>query len=136
MTDRDASPPGAPASAPLAAERYVSLETFRRDGRGVRTPVWVAPLEGRLVVVTGGDSHKVARLRRDPRVRLAPCDARGSVRGPWRDGRARLIDDPAHAARAHAALRRKYGVQMRLLDALSRVSGRLRRRTFLEMVLD
>ncbi len=39
-----------PNRAALDRARYVSLETFRRDGRGVRTPVWAAPRGGKLYV--------------------------------------------------------------------------------------
>jgi hypothetical protein len=114
----------------------VSLETFRRDGRGVRTPVWVAPLDGRLVIVTAGASYKVRRLRADPRVRVAACDARGRLRGPWHAGRGRVLDDAAHASRAHRALRGKYGWQMLALDVFSRLGGRIHRRAFLEIAVD
>ena len=123
------------AATPLEGGRYVSLETFRRDGTGVRTPVWAAALDGRLVIVTGGDSPKVRRLRRDAKVRVAACDARGAVRGPWHQGQGRVIDDARHAARAHAALRQKYGWQMLALDGFARLSGRLARRAFLEISL-
>lgn len=124
------------AGTVLEAERYVSLETFRRDGTGVKTPVWVAPLDGRLVIVTSGDSYKVKRLRSHARVRLAGCDARGLVHGPWHEGRGRVIDDAGHAARAHAALKEKYGWQMLVLDGFSRASGRIARRAFLEITVE
>lgn len=62
---------------------------------------------------------------------MAACDARGSVRGPWRDARASIVTDPAAIARAHAALRTKYGWQMRLGDLFSRLTGRIRRRAWL-----
>lgn len=124
---------GEVAETPLEAARYVSLETFRRDGSGVKTPVWAAPLDGRLVVVTSGTSYKVKRLGRDPRVRVAACDARGRARGPWHEGRGRILDDPVHAARAHAALGRKYGWQMLALDLVARLSGRMAQRAYLEV---
>jgi PPOX class probable F420-dependent enzyme len=117
----------------LRDERYVSLATYRRNGEAVETPVWVAALDGRLVVVTDGISPKVKRIRATERVRLAPCDAFGNVRGPWLDGRAHVIDDTAHAERAHAALVAKYGWQMRLLDLGSRLGGRISRRAYLEI---
>ena len=43
----------------LGRAQYVSLATFRRDGRQVRTPVWVAPHEGRLYVFSECDAGKV-----------------------------------------------------------------------------
>lgn len=117
----------------LRDEPYVSLATYRRNGEAVETPVWVAALDGRLVVVTDGTSAKVKRVRATGRVRLAACDALGNVRGPWLDGRARVIDDATYAERAHAALVGKYGWQMRLLDLGSRLGGRISRRAYLEL---
>jgi hypothetical protein len=116
-------------------QRYLSLATFRRDGREVRTPVWFASVDERLYVVTAGNSGKVKRLRRSSRARLAPCDARGGVRGPWQDAAARVIDDPRVTERAGAALRAKYGWQVQLLDLMSRLTGRIRRRAWIEVSL-
>jgi PPOX class probable F420-dependent enzyme len=117
----------------LGNERYVSLESYKRDGNGVKTPVWVAELDGKLVVVTDGTSYKVKRIRRNPKIRLAPCSQRGRVRGPWVDGAARVIEDMAHAARAHEALTRKYGWQLWLFDTIAKIGRRFQRRIFLEI---
>jgi PPOX class probable F420-dependent enzyme len=129
MADASRSSP----AGSLAAERYLSLATYRRDGGEVRTPVWFAAEGGRLYVFTAGDSGKVKRLRRSPRARVAPCGAKGGLRAPWQEARARLIDDPAAIARAHAALRAKYGWQMWLADALARLGRRLDRRAWIEI---
>jgi PPOX class probable F420-dependent enzyme len=123
-------------AADLARERYLSLATFRKSGAEVRTPVWFAVLpdergNGTLWMVTGGDSGKVKRVRNNPRVRVAPSDVRGIVHGPWREGTARIADDPHDIARAHALLRAKYGRQVTLLDFFSWLSGRRRRRAWL-----
>ena len=122
-------------AADLARERYVSLATFRRDGAEVRTPIWFAMIDERLVMVTGGDSGKVKRLRNNPRVRIAPCDARGGVHGPWREGAVRIVTEPREIAEAHAMLRAKYGWQVWLLDVVARLTGRTRRRAWLEVSL-
>jgi uncharacterized protein len=122
-----------PSAAPLAAERYVSLATFRRNGAEVKTPVWFAEMGGRLYVFTAGDSGKARRLRASSRARVAACDARGGVRGAWQDVTARVVDDRGVIERAHAAMRRKYGWQVRLLDLASRLSGRISRRAWIEI---
>ncbi|HVP30989.1 MAG TPA: PPOX class F420-dependent oxidoreductase [Myxococcota bacterium] len=121
----------------LGEERYVSLATFRRDGREVRTPVWAAPLGDALCVYTNGRSGKVKRIRHTARVRLAPCDARGKLpgRARWTDGTARLVEDRAGQDRAFAALHAKYGWQMRLLELGARLSGRWRDRAIVEIRL-
>jgi PPOX class probable F420-dependent enzyme len=120
---------------PLADEPYISLETFKKDGNGVKTPVWAAPLDGKLVVMSAGDAFKVKRLRRDPRARVAACDMRGNVRGAWHEGTGRILEAPADVERAHAALRKKYGWQMAMGDFFARIAGRIHKRAWLEITV-
>ena len=122
-------------ATPLDSERYISLETFRKDGSGVKTPVWAAPLDGKLVVFTDGTSFKVKRLRNNPKVRVAGCDVRGqTIKTEWHDGQARIVEgDTSYIERAHRALRDKYGWQLRMLDFFSRLGGRIGRRAYLEL---
>jgi PPOX class probable F420-dependent enzyme len=123
-----------PSFEEIARERYVSLATFRRDGREVRTPVWIAADGDRLYVFSEGHAGKVKRIRATRRVRLAACNARGRVHGEWVEGRGRVIgDEPPALARGYAALRRKYGWQMALADVLSKLSGRYATRALLEL---
>jgi hypothetical protein len=119
----------------LEPEPYVSLETFRRSGVGVKTPVWFAILDDRLYVVTDGTSAKVKRIRATKRIRLAACGVTGTVHGEWFEGTARVVTDRRTVERAHAALGEKYGWQMWLLDAGSTLFGRIGRRAWLELRL-
>ena len=120
-------------AAELDRHRYVSLATFRRNGTEVPTPVWFAAVDGRLYVVSAGDSGKVKRIRSTSRARVAPCDMRGGVQGAWQDATARVITDGSLIARAQAALRAKYGWQVALFNFVSRLSGRAKRRAWLEV---
>jgi PPOX class probable F420-dependent enzyme len=120
---------------PLDQERYISLETFKMDGTGVKTPVWVVPLDGKLGMFTRADSYKVKRLRRNPKARAAACDVRGRVRGAFYEGTCRIVEDAETQARIHKALRQKYGWQMALGDFLATVSGRKNKRAWLELAL-
>ena len=122
-------------AAELDRHRYVSLATFRRNGAQVATPVWFAARDGRLYVVSAGNAGKVKRIRNAPRARVAPCDVRGTVRGPWQDATARVITDANAIESARTALRAKYGWQVALLDFVSRLTGRARRRAWLEIAL-
>ena len=115
--------------------RYLCLATVRRNGGEVKTPVWFAATDEKLYVFTAGEAGKVKRLRHSPRVRVAPCDARGRVQGAWQDGTGRIVTDAGVIERAQAALRAKYGWQMWLLDLFSRVTGRIRRRAWIEIAL-
>jgi PPOX class probable F420-dependent enzyme len=98
--------PLAPAQAQVG--KHALLVTFRRDGSAVATPVWAAPAAGRLYVRTARGSPKVARLRRDARVLVAPCTARGRPLGPPFEARARVLA-PEEEAIAERALSEFYG---------------------------
>src|SRR5438105_12070866 len=93
--------------APFANQKYISLETFRKNGQGVQTPVWFAESDGQLYVYTLANAGKIKRIRNNPRVRIAPCDMRGQVKGEQREAEARLLQGE-EAARANALLDAKY----------------------------
>ena len=122
-------------TTPLDGERYINLETFRKDGSGVKTPVWAAPLEGKLVVMTLDNSFKVKRLHNNPRCAAAACDVRGNVRGPWYPGTARFVEDPAGLARIADAFSSKYGWQWKLATFLRRLSFSRNARVYIELTL-
>jgi PPOX class probable F420-dependent enzyme len=108
----------------LANEEFVSITTFKRDGTPVSTPVWVAGENGNLLVISEADSWKVKRIRRDGHVRIAPCSARGAVRGDAVEAEA--VIDP-ETALVEQLLARKYGWIYRAYTRFSALSRKLRR---------
>lgn len=98
---------------------YLCLETFRKNGQGVPTPVWFAERNGVFYITTVNHSGKVKRIRNNGRVRIAPCDMRGVVLGEWFEAQARLISDSQEAIVANRALDRKYGLQKRIFELAS-----------------
>jgi OsmC subfamily peroxiredoxin/PPOX class probable F420-dependent enzyme len=93
---------------PFRNQKYLNLETFRRDGRGVKTPVWFVLREtGAFYVYTEAGSWKVKRIRNDPHVRIAPCDMRGNVTGEWQAATAKLVSGDEEQA-ANRLLDQKY----------------------------
>jgi PPOX class probable F420-dependent enzyme len=120
----------------LGAAEYVSLATFRRDGREVRTPVWVAQADGRLYVFSERAAGKVKRIRATRRVGVAACDVRGGLKGDFTSGVGRVVSEPAAIELGYAALARKYGWKMKLLDFFSRLSGKIGNRALLELDLE
>jgi PPOX class probable F420-dependent enzyme len=80
----------------LEGKRYLNLETYRKTGAGVRTPVWFAagPGDGegpKFYIYTTADAGKTKRIRRTGVVKIAPCDARGKLTGPWIAAHAELV---------------------------------------------
>jgi len=123
--------------ARLADERYISITTFRRDGSPASTPVWVVSDDHRrLLVATGAETWKVRRIKSNPRVRVAACNARGKAHGASVNGVARLVDEEELVRRLQ---RDKYGWQMRLLERLNGLVRRITRKdppeaAFIEIV--
>lgn len=99
----------------FAGHKYLNLETFRKSGEGVRTPIWFAAelsasLESpaaKLYLYTVGNTGKIKRIRNNPRVRIAPCDMRGKLLGEWVDARAEIVTG-AEAAHGMSLLDKKY----------------------------
>jgi uncharacterized protein len=102
---------------------YIALRTYRKNGVGVDTPVWVSSDDGKLYVLTGGGSGKVKRISNDPRVAVCVSDMRGRPKGEWIDARARILDGADDVDGARRRLKRKYGLQARLFGLGDRRSG-------------
>ena len=107
----------------FAEQKYLNLETFRKSGQGVKTPVWFAAEpslkldsnEARLYVYTIGVSGKVKRIRNNPCVNVAPCDMRGRLRGEWVPARAEILVG-TEAQHGMQLLNKKYAPWKQLLD--------------------
>jgi uncharacterized protein len=101
----------------LAGEKYINLETYRKDGRGVRTPVWFVESssgDGSILYVrTSDDTGKYKRIRNNPSVQIAPCDIRGSIKGKWVKGEARFASEE-EKLKAFKMLEKKYGMMYKM----------------------
>ena len=109
--------------AAFAGHKYLNLETFKKSGEGVKTPVWFAAdpsasldsNDAKLYVYTIGVSGKVKRVRNNPRVKIAPCDMRGKVFGEWMNAHAEIVTGP-EAEHGMRLLNKKYVPWKQLLN--------------------
>lgn len=108
----------------LAGEEYVLLTTYTKDGRAKPRPVWAAPDDDALVVITGTGTWKVRRVTNTPRVTLQACDSRGRPRGASVEGLAVVVTDRL-AERVDAAIGTKYGWKHGLISFGRRFSSRV-----------
>jgi uncharacterized protein len=119
--------------AAFAGQKYLSLETFKKNGEGVKTPVWFAAdtaanLDSngaKLYVYTIGESGKVNRVRNNSRVKIAPCNMRGGVLGEWMDARAEVVSG-AEAEHGMKLLNKKYFPLKQILGFFASFSRRER----------
>lgn len=105
-------------------EEFLSMETFRKTGVGVKTPLWFAEHDGELLIWTDGSSGKVKRIRNNPDVRVAPCKRFGEVTGEWVAARASVDESSEGVAQVAAFLRRKIGVFFVLFRLVDRLRDR------------
>ncbi|HMG36700.1 MAG TPA: PPOX class F420-dependent oxidoreductase [Blastocatellia bacterium] len=106
-------------------KKYLSVESYRRNGQAVATPVWFVQQDTTFYIYSLADAWKVKRMRNNPRVRIAPCDMRGRITGEWVDASARLCESD-EASRGHALLDSKYGFMKRVGNIFSRLMNRER----------
>lgn len=117
----------------LGEAQYISLETYKKNGEAVRTPVWVTQEAGKLYVITEGNSWKVKRVRNNSQVRLAQSDARGKVQGDWVVATARVLNDAAAVAQQGKRLATKYGLIYRLFNIYLTITQRNRKSVVIEI---
>jgi PPOX class probable F420-dependent enzyme len=113
-----------PKLAQFGPQKYISLETFKKNGQGVKTPVWFVLHNHAFYAYTEAASGKVKRIRNNPRVRVAVCNIRGDIKGPWLDGTASLIEGDERLA-ADKLLDRKYFLK-KVLNFLTRINRNTR----------
>jgi PPOX class probable F420-dependent enzyme len=105
-----------PSPDSIATAKYIALETYRRSGQPVSTPVLVVEDGAVYYVRTDPRSGKVKRIRRNPHVRIAPASFRGKVDADWVDGRASIVTQGAQVDHVQALFRAKYGLRISLLE--------------------
>ncbi len=112
-----------PTFSQFTGERYLVIESYKRDGTAVRTPVWFIANNGTLYVRTDNDTGKVKRIRRNSHIRIASCNARGTPKGSWVEAKAEVAGE-LEAAEAYSLLKKKYGLQYRAVRFMGRLQGR------------
>ena len=117
-----------PKPGQFAGHKYLNLESYRKTGAAVATPVWFAQNDKQndkedgdeLYIYSLADAGKVKRIRNNPRVRVMPCDFRGGAKGEWVEATARIIDG-AEAEGAQRLLDKKYGLMKRIGNIYSKI---------------
>jgi len=97
-------------------QQYLNIETFRKSGEGVKTPVWFAQDGEILYVLTLADSGKVKRIRNNGRVNVAACKMNGKVTAEWTSAQASEVTDPEITASVNRLLEKKYGLMKKIFD--------------------
>lgn len=113
-------------------QQYINLETFRKNGTGVKTPVWFAQDENTLRVWTQADAGKTKRIHRDGKVRIVPSTASGEPTGEWIEANAVVLNTSDEINHTKTLFRQKYGMMFNMFTFL----GKLRRSSQITIKID
>jgi hypothetical protein len=102
--------------------QYLNLETYKKNGQAVATPVWFVIDNDSIYIATKAGTGKVKRLRNNQNVRVMPCGFRGEPKGEWVDGKARFAD-PQESEQAISLRNKKYGMKAKLAGFFSYGKG-------------
>ncbi len=117
----------------LEGGNYFSFATRKQSGEFVSTPVWFAPHGGSYYLFSAGEAGKIKRLRNFSESRIAPCTLRGTLTGDWIDTEAVVLESDTDKKTALQALRRKYGLQMKVGDVFASISGKMAKRAYIKV---
>ncbi|GAC66657.1 PPOX class F420-dependent oxidoreductase [Gordonia soli] len=106
----------------LDGHKYALLTTYKRNGDPVPSPVWFGRSDGRLYFTTEATSPKVARMRNNPHVRIAPCAVNGKPLGSPAEGTARVLP-PDEIAAAESVIAANYGSARKAYEAFGRATS-------------
>jgi uncharacterized protein len=105
-------------------EEFLSLETYRKNGETIKSPMWFAQDNDALYLWTMADTSKVKRIRNNPHVNIAPCKRMGEVTGEWMTAHATIDDSPIMVAQVEAMLLKKIGLFFRIFRFIDAIRDR------------
>ena len=108
----------------IKSEKYISLETYRKNNQAVRTPVWFVIKNNLIIVVTRDQTGKIKRLRNNQKVKIATCSIKGKTRMSMISGTAQILteDETVNAVKLRD---KKYGFFSKVAKFLTKGKGNL-----------
>ena len=114
------------SAAQFSSQKTISLETYKKNGNPVKSPVWVIEENGMLYVRSDPKSWKIKRIRKNSSVRLAPSTMSGKVKGDWMKGETHFVDGE-EAKRVLNLFNKKYGFMIKTTQLLQQTPWKKRR---------
>ena len=105
-------------------QKYINLETYKKDGTPVRTPVWFVIDNDLIYVITRDSTGKVKRLQNNQDVQIVSCSFKGEPKNEWVKGKTEMITGE-EADKAIKLRKKKYGMSARLIGLFTSQKGNL-----------
>ena len=110
----------------ISDEKYIALTTYRKNGEGVVTPVWVNPVsDGRIGFWTAMGSGKTLRMKNNEQVTVQASDARGRAKkgSTPLTGTAEMVQNGPLFDEVWAKGQKKYGAMVGITKFMGRILG-------------
>lgn len=108
----------------IADQKYLNIETFRKNGESMKTPVWFVQDGGTIYVRTIENSGKVKRVHHNPGVNIASCEMDGKVIGAWIPAKAKEAKSLEIEQMVDHLLAEKYGPIKKRVEDPASLQGR------------
>ena len=108
----------------FSEQKYINLETYKRDSTSVKTPVWFVIDKGLVYIITRESTGKVKRLKNNQNVRIVTCSFSGETKNEWVNGKAQKVTG-SEADNVIKLRKKKYGFAVRLSGLFTSQKGNL-----------
>jgi len=105
-------------------QKYLSLETYKRDDTPIQTPVWFVIDNDQLYITTKETTGKVKRLRNNQNARIAVCSMKGDIKSNWVDVGLEKIPEESNVEKIVKLRKKKYGFSARLVSMFTSQKGK------------
>jgi len=105
-------------------QKYLSLETYRKDKTPVKTPVWFVIDNDQLYITTRETTGKVKRLRNNQNARISVCSMKGDIKGSWIDVSLEKTSEESDVEKIVKLRKKKYGFSARLISMFTSQKGK------------
>tara|TARA_Y100000590_G_C15274522_1_gene846399 strand:- start:121 stop:501 length:381 start_codon:yes stop_codon:yes gene_type:complete len=105
-------------------QKYINLETYRKDQTPVKTPVWFIINNDRILITTKETTGKVKRLRNNQNARIAICSMKGDIKSNWVNVGVQKITQESDVEKIVKLRKKKYGFSARLISMFTSQKGK------------
>ena len=105
-------------------KKYLCLETYKKSGQAVKTPVWFVISGGIIYIATAESSGKVKRLKNNRSVRIVPSSYNGEPKGNWMAGQA-FFGNEAELNLTMSLRNKKYGMLAKIIGLFVSKKGKI-----------
>ena len=105
-------------------QKYLNLETYRKDQTPVQTPVWFIIENDQIYITTKETTGKVKRLRNNQNGRIAVCSMKGDIKGNWINVGLERINEDSDVEKIVKLRKKKYGFSARLISMFTSQKGK------------